>query len=165
MKLILILADIQTSKIGAHLGHKKLARIHWKADALKTSHCLMWILAQRHNWDIFLRKWARRGCYSQWRSLSGFWFRGIVGHFSLKMSMLLSGHVERIVVHKNWRGEYWQHFVLTRRCYMPHSRSYTRCFAPCFWRSHYQQRSWCRLATTELRFDTVGILFVGCRQR
>ena len=25
-------------------------------DALKTSHCLMRILTQRHNWAIFLRK-------------------------------------------------------------------------------------------------------------
>ena len=37
----------------------------------KTSHCLVWILVQRHNWAIFLRKWARRDRYRQWRSLSG----------------------------------------------------------------------------------------------
>ena len=37
----------------------------------KTSHCLMRILVPRHNWAIFLRKWSRRGLYSQWRSLSG----------------------------------------------------------------------------------------------
>ena len=43
----------------------------------------------------------------------------------------------------------------------PHSWSYTRCLVPCFWRSHYQPASWCRLATSELRFDTVGLLFVG----
>ena len=35
--------------------------------------------------------------------------------------------------------------------------SYTRCFAPCFWRS----QSWYHLATSELRFDTVGLLFCG----
>ena len=29
------------------------------------------ILVQRHNWAIFLRKWAISGRYSQWRSLSG----------------------------------------------------------------------------------------------
>ena len=74
------------------LGHRKPARIHWKADAPKTSHNLVLILIQRHNWAIFLRKWARRGRYSQWRSLSG--------------------HVERIF-HKNWRGGYWQHLVST----------------------------------------------------
>ena len=32
----------------------------------------------------------------------------------------------------------------------PHSRSYTRWFAPCFWRSYYQPQSWSRLATAEL---------------
>ena len=30
------------------------------------------------------------------------------------------------------RGEYWQHLVSTGRRYVTHSRSYTRCFAPCF---------------------------------
>ena len=34
-------------------------------------------------------------------------------------------------------------------------------FAQCFWRSHYQPLNWFRLATSELRFDTVGLLFVG----
>ena len=109
----------------SHLGHRKLARIYWKADAPKRSHCLVRILIQRHNWAIFLRKWARRGRYSQWRSLSG--------------------HVERIFVHKNCRGGYWQHLVSTGRHYVSHSRSYTRFFASGFWRSHYQPQSWCRL--------------------
>ena len=61
--------------------------------------------------------------------------------------------VERIFVHKNWRVGYWQHLVSTGRRYVPHSRSYTRCFAACFRKSHYQPQSWCRLATSELRFD------------
>ena len=85
----------------------------------KTSHCLVRILVQRHNWVIFLRKCARKGRYSQRRSLSD--------------------HFEWIFVHKNWRGAYWQHLVSTGRRYVPHSRSYTRCFAAlCFYRSHYQ---------------------------
>ena len=129
----------------SHLGHIKSACIHWKDDAPKTSHCLVRILVQRHNWGIFLRKRASRGRYSQWRSLSG--------------------HVERIFVHKNWRGRYWQHLVSTGWRCVPHKRSYTWCVAPCFWRSHYQPQSWCRLATSELRFDTVGLLFVGCCPR
>ena len=54
-----------------HLGHRKPTSIHWKAKAPKTSHCLVRILAQRHNWFVFLRKWARRGRYSQWWSLLG----------------------------------------------------------------------------------------------
>ena len=118
--------------------------IHWNADAPKKSHCLVRNFLQRHNWSIFLRKWAMRGRYSHWRSLSG--------------------HIERIFVSKNWRGAYWQHLVSTGRHYVTHSRSYTRWFAPWFWRSHYQPQSWCRLATSELRFDIVGLLFVGCRQ-
>ena len=54
----------------SHLGYRKPARIHWKDEAPKTSHCLVRTLVQRYNWAIFLRKWARRGRYSQWRSLS-----------------------------------------------------------------------------------------------
>ena len=77
----------------SHLGHRKPARIHCKADGPESSHCLVRILVQRHNWAIFLRQWAGRGRYSQWRSLSG--------------------HVEWIFVHKNWRGGYWQHLVST----------------------------------------------------
>ena len=65
----------------SHLEHRKPARIHWKADAYKNSHWLVRILVNRHNWAILLRKLARRGRYSHWRSLSG--------------------HVEQIFVHKN----------------------------------------------------------------
>ena len=125
----------------SHLGHRKPLRIHWKADAPKTSYCLVRISVQRHNWVIFLRKWARSGRYSQWRSLSG--------------------HVERIFVHKNQRGGYWQHLVSTGRRYVPHSM-----FCTLFLKIALSvSQSWCRLATWELRFDTVGLLFVGCRQR
>ena len=85
-----------------HLGHRKTTRIHWKADAPKTSHCLVRILVQRHNWAIFLRKWARRGHYSQWQSLTG--------------------HVERIFIHKNWIEVYWQHLASTGGRYVPRSR-------------------------------------------
>ena len=105
----------------SHLGHRKPASIHWKADAPKTSHCLVRIVVQRHNWAIFLWKWARRDRYSQWRSLAGY--------------------VERIFVHKNLRGGYWQHLISTGWGYVPHWRSYTPCFAPCFWRSHYQPQA------------------------
>ena len=68
--------------------HRKPAWIHWKDAAPKTSNCLVRILVQRHNWASFLWKWARRDRYNQWR--------------------LLSDHVERIFVHKNWKGGYWQ---------------------------------------------------------
>ena len=39
-----------------NLGHRKPARMNWKANAPKTSHFLVRILVQRHNWAIFLRK-------------------------------------------------------------------------------------------------------------
>ena len=94
----------------------------------------MRIMVQMHNWAIFLRKSARRGRYSQWRSLSG--------------------HDERIFVHKILRGGYWQHLVSTERRYVPQSQNYTRFFEPCFWRSHYQPQSWGRLANPEMRFNT-----------
>ena len=143
MKLILI--SIRKQVKLSHLGHRKSARIHWKTDAPKTCHCLVRILVLRHNWAIFLRKWAistvsiyYSNYYRQWRSLSG--------------------HVERIFVHKNWREGYWHYLVAT-------GWRYTRCFVPCFLRSHYQPQSWYRLATSELRLDTVGLLFVGCHQR
>ena len=110
----------------SHLGHRKPADIFEKPAHPKrvSVWCGFWsrlIYIYINNWTIFPRKWARRSRYSKWR--------------------LLSGHVERIFVHKNWRGGYWQHLVSTGRCYVLHNRSYTRCLAPCFWRSHYQPQS------------------------
>ena len=71
-----------------------------------------------------------------------------------------------IVIGSCWSLKcYWQHLISTGWLYVPHNWSYGQCFAPCFWRSHYQPQSWCRLATSGLRFDTVGLLFVGCRER
>ena len=56
-------------------------------DQAKLSH-LEWILVQTHNWTIFLWKLARRGRYSQWRSLieeediANIWFQqgGVTCH-------------------------------------------------------------------------------------
>ena len=76
-----------------HLGLRKTACIYWEADPHKTSLCLVQILFQRHNWAICLRKWTMRG-----RSLSG--------------------HVERIFVHKNWREGYGQHLISKGRRYV-----------------------------------------------
>ena len=58
----------------SHLGHRKPARIHWKADAPKMSHCLVRILVQRHNLAIFLRKWARRVLLQSIAIVFGAWF-------------------------------------------------------------------------------------------
>ena len=122
----------------SHLWHKKPARINWKVDAPKTNY---------------------------W-----FWSRSIIEPFFSKMSKERPLQSIAIVI-----GPFWTNFCsqkFKRRIlaifgfkYVPHTRSYTRCFTPCFWRSHYQPQSWCRCATSELRFDTVGLLFVRCRQR
>ena len=99
----------------------------------------------------------------------GFWSRGIIGLFFFENDQgeaaTLSGDRYRAMLNENCRRGYWQHLVSTGRRYVPHSRSYTRCFVPCFWRSHYRPQSCYRLATSKLWFDTVGVLFVGCRQR
>ena len=47
----------------SHLWHRKPVRINWKTAAPKTSHCLVRILVQRHNWAVFLRKGASTGRY------------------------------------------------------------------------------------------------------
>ena len=75
----------------SHLDHRKPARIYWKADAPKTSHCLVRILLQRHNWVIFLRKWARRSRCSQWGSLSA--------HVELKRRILAIFSFNRTALH------------------------------------------------------------------
>ena len=96
----------------SHLEHRKPARIPWIADVLKTSHCLVRILVQWHNSPFF---------------------------FENEEGGSLSGHVERIFVNKNWRGVYWQHLVSIARRYVPHSRSYTPCFALKIWLKIYKK--------------------------
>ena len=70
MKLIWSWRICKQAKL-SYLENRKPARVHWKANVLKTCHCLVQILVQRHNWAILLRKRAISGRYSQWRSLSG----------------------------------------------------------------------------------------------
>ena len=104
----------------------------------------------------------------------GFWSRGIIGPFFFKNeqgdAVTVNGDHYRTMLNeflftKIEEQDIANIWFSTERRYMPFSRSYTRCFALCFWRSHYQPHSWCRLATSELRFDTIGLLFKGCRQR
>ena len=83
----------------------------------------------------------------------------------LQSMAIVIGPCWTIFCSQNRRGGYWQHLVSRERRYVPHSLSYSRCFASCFWRSHFQPQSCYGLATSELRFDTVGLLYVGCRQR
>ena len=100
--------------------------------------------------------------------------RGIIGRYFFENeqggAVTVNGDrygtmLNEIFIHKTWRGRYWQYLVSTALCYVQYSRSDTRCFAPCFWRLNYLPQSCCRLVMTELRFDTVGLLFVGCLQR
>ena len=106
----------------------------------------------------------------------GFWHRGIIGSFFFENeqgeAVTVNGDCYRTMLNeflftkiKKEAKIDWQHLLSTGRRYVPHSRSYTRCFTACLWISHYQPQSWYRLGTTELRFDTVGLLFVWCRQR
>ena len=104
----------------------------------------------------------------------GFWSRGIIGPFFFQ-----NEQGEAVSVNDDLYRAMLNEFLFTKieeedignicfqqqRRYMPHSRSYTRCFAPCFWRWHYQPQSWSPLDFSELRLDTVGLLFMGCRQR
>lgn len=99
----------------SNLVHRKPAFIHWKADAHKTSHCLMQILFKNHNWAIFLWKQAMDG-----RNVLGLCWTNFCWH--------------RIV----------PTFVSIGRRYVPHSRSYTRCYAPWIFK-HYQPQRWCKI--------------------
>ena len=120
----------------SHLGHRIPARIHWKVDAPKTIHCSVRILVQRHNWAIFLRKWARR-CVT----VNGDRYRANLNEF-------LFTKIEEENI-----GNIW------------FQQDGATVFATCVWRSHYQPQIWCYLATSELRFDTVGLLLVRCCQK
>ena len=89
----------------------------------------------------------------------GFWSRGIIGPFFFEneqgKAITVNGDrywamLNEFLFTWNWKKEFRQHLVSTGRLYVPHSRSYTRCVAPCFWRS--QLCAWYRLATSELRY-------------
>ena len=75
--------------------------------------------------------------------------RVIIGPFFFE-----SEQGDAVIVNADRYRAMWRNFCSQK---LPHSRSYTRSFARCFWKSHYQPQSWCRLVT-------VGLLFVWCRQ-
>ena len=111
MKLILILAGKQAKL--SHLGHRKPARIHCKADVSKTVRILV---------------------------------KRIIGPFLFKNK---KGEALMVIVIgiccTNFCSQKFKRRILAtvgfNRNYVPHSRSYTRCFAPCFLRSHDQPQS------------------------
>ena len=120
-------------------------------------NCRFWGIENPH---AYIEKPTDPKRFTVW---CGFCSRGIIGAiFSSKMSKERPLQSMAIVI---GRGGYWQNLVSTGRRYVPPNRCYTRCFAHCFRRSHYQPQSWCRVVTWEQRFDTVGLLFVGWRQR
>ena len=99
----------------------------------------------------------------------GFMSRGIIGPFFFE-----NEQGEAITVNDDCHQAMLNEFLFTKIeeedvlniwFQQDGAKCHTRCFVPCFWRSHYQPQSWCRLATSELRFDTVELLFGGCRLR
>ena len=130
-------------------------------------NCRIWGTEKPH---AYIEKPTHPKRVSVW---CGFWSGGIIGNFSSKMSKERQLQSMAIVIGPCWTNFCSQKFKrrilatfgFNRTALRANSQSYTRCFAPCFWRLHYQPQNWYRLATSELRFDTVGLLFVGCRQR
>ena len=125
------------------------------------------------NWPLhrYIEKPTHPKRVTVWR---GFWSRRIIGPFFIEneqgVALTVNGDrygamLNKFFVSKTWRKGYRQHLVSTGPLYVPHSWTYTRYFATCFWRSHYQPQSRCRLATLEWQFDTVELLFVVCRHR
>ena len=75
----------------------------------------------------------------------GFWSRGIIGSFASKLSKEKPLQSMAIVFKPCWTNfcvqKLKRRILATGLRYVQHSRNYTRCFGPCFWRSHYQQQS------------------------
>ena len=116
-----------------HLGHRKPARILWTDDAPKTSHCLVRILMQRHNWTIFFFENEQAivigPCWTNFCSQK------------VKSRILVTFGFDRTAL----------------RVTQPKLHSM---LCALFLKIAFQSQIWCRLATSELWFDTVGLLFV-----
>ena len=124
-----------------HLGYRKHARIHWKADANKSSHCLVRILVQRHNCASFLRKWASRDRYSQTSVIGPYWTNFCWQ--KLKRRILAT-------------------FGFNRAALSATQPKLHSMFCTLFLKIALSQpQNSCRLATSQLRFDIVVLLFVG----
>ena len=128
-----------------HKSSKKLIR---RLIIINKQNCHIWGTEDLHAYFEKLTHRKRVGVYS------GFWFRGIIRPFfcewPLKSISIIIGPGD------------WQYLALTGHRYVPHSRSYTRCFCAKFLKIAL---SAAELTTSWLQFDTVGLLFVGCRHR
>ena len=107
----------------------------WSWRVCKQENCSIWGTESPH---AYIEKLKHPKRVTVW---CGFWSRGIIEPFFFEneqeKTATVNGDRYRVVM----GGGYWQHLVSTRRRYVQLSRSYTRYFAPCFWRSHYQQQS------------------------
>ena len=82
----------------SHLVHRKPAPIHWKVDAPKTSHCLVWILVQRHNWAIFLIGPCWRNFCVSWQTATLHTYIDIIGHYNPLVRIIgLVSHITYLV--------------------------------------------------------------------
>ena len=104
-----------------------------------------------------------------WR---GFWSRGIIAQFFFEneqeVSVTVNGNCYRAILsdfsitkieEEDIANIWFQQDGAT--CHIAEA---TVEVLRAVWRVHFQLQSWCRLATSKLRFDTVGLIFVGCRR-
>ena len=107
----------------------------------------LWIF-RRHNWGEFCINtlvW-RRTKFNWIRSWSQLNIQCVFADFGKKKEIKISdeadfdfGHVERIFSSHKLKRRILATFGFNRTTLeVPRSRSYTRCFVPCFWRSHYK---------------------------
>ena len=125
-------------------------------------NCLIW---GTENPRAYNEKTANPKGVTVW---CGFWSRGIIGPFFFENNqgeaVTINGDRYRAMLTELQR-RILATFGFNRTAQRGAQPKLHSMFVPCFWRSHYHPQIWCRLATSELRFDTVGLLFVGCRQR
>ena len=126
----------------SHFGYRKPTRLYWEVDAPKTSHCLVWS-------------------------------RGITDLFFFKKEQGEAITAMAIIIRKCWTNFCSQKskrrilatFSSNRTALRATQPKLHSMFCALFLNIAYQPQSWCRLATLELRFDTVALLFVGYRRR